>query len=92
MNRNRYSGYKATSHLDMVQVVQDYHYRACKVPVEFQNMVDEIINSHMQALGISLGNLELCYLRTKQEITFAPVSWSKPASELTWLKSKNGGN
>lgn len=66
MNRKTYSGYKATSHFDMIQVVQDYHYRACKVPEEFQNMIDEIINAHMSSLGLALGNLELCYLRTKQ--------------------------
>ena len=66
MDRNKYTGYKATSHIDMVQVVQDYHYRACKIPVEYQNMIDEIVSAHMKSLGLALGNLELCYLRTKQ--------------------------
>ena len=66
MDRKKYNGYKATSQLDMVQVVRDYHYRACQVPIKYQNMVDEIITSQMQALSLSLGNLELCYLRTKQ--------------------------
>jgi hypothetical protein len=66
MNRKAYSGYQAASHVDMIQIVQDYHYRACQVPEAYQNMVDEIINAHMQSLELALGNLELCYLRTKQ--------------------------
>lgn len=66
MDRNKHTGYKATSHVDMIQVVQDYHYRACKVPREYQNMIDEIIAAHMKSLGLALGNLELYYLRTKQ--------------------------
>ena len=66
MNRTTYSGYKATNHVDMIQVVKDYHYRACQVPEKYQNMIDEIVNAHMQSLGLALGNLELCYLRTKQ--------------------------
>jgi hypothetical protein len=66
MDRNKYNGYNATSHLDMQQVVQDYYYKACKIPVEYQKLVDEIIESHLQSLGLALGNLELCYLRTKQ--------------------------
>ena len=66
MDRNKYTGYKSTSHLDMNQVVKDYHYRACKVPVVYQSMIDEIIDAHMQSLSLALGNLELCYLRTKQ--------------------------
>ncbi len=66
MDRNKYSGYKSKSQFDMVHVVRDYHYRACQVPIDYQNMVDEIITAHMQSLGLALGNLELCYLRTKQ--------------------------
>ena len=73
MDRNKYTGYKATSNLDMIQVVQDYHYRACQVPEAYQNMVDEIITAHMQSLGVALGNLELCYLRTKQNQRWVPV-------------------
>ena len=67
MDRNKYTGYKSKTHLDMVQIVRDYHYRACQVPEAYQNMVDEIITAQIQALGLALGNLELCYLRTKQQ-------------------------
>jgi hypothetical protein len=66
MNRNNYSGYKATSHVDLLQVTSDFHYRSCQVPVEFQDLIDQIIYAHMNSLALALGSLELCYLRTKQ--------------------------
>jgi hypothetical protein len=68
MNRKNYTGYKATSNLDMIQVVKDFHFRACQVPEEYQNIIEPIIEAHMQSLSLALGNMELCYLRTKQHI------------------------
>lgn len=47
-------------------VIMEYHLKACKVPPEFRDMVIEIIQKHLSSLSSALGNLELCYLRTKQ--------------------------
>jgi hypothetical protein len=43
-----------------------FHLQACKLPPEFAWMIIEIVQAHLQSLSLSLGNLELCYLRTKQ--------------------------
>lgn len=50
-------------------IVMRYHYQGCQIPTESRHMITEIVNLHMQSLGIALGNLELMYRRTKDPAT-----------------------
>jgi hypothetical protein len=65
MSKKKKTGYSG-SLVEAKQILLDYHLRACKVPPEFEMMIKEIVNAHLQSLSLALGNLELCYLRTKQ--------------------------
>ena len=48
-------------------IVLKYHYDGCKIPPEYKHMITDIVSAHMLSLGAALGNLELCYSRTRDE-------------------------
>ena len=54
------------SRAELTATVLAFERKACKVPKEYDNMIVDIVTHHILSLGIALGNLELCYLRTKQ--------------------------
>jgi hypothetical protein len=54
---------KLFSQHEVTAIVMEYHYDACKIPIEFRHMITEIMTAHMSSLSQALGNLELCYRR-----------------------------
>lgn len=56
------------SYVLVIAIVQKYCRDACKIPPENRPMIVEIVSAHMKSLSIALGNLELCYLRTRDTI------------------------
>jgi hypothetical protein len=54
------------SKAEINQIVLDYSIKSCKIPDGWNPLIKEIVEVHIHALGISLGNLELVYLRTLQ--------------------------
>ncbi len=48
-------------------IVMNYHYNACKIPIELRQMIRDIVDAHMNSLAQALGNLELCYRRMLNE-------------------------
>ena len=51
----------------ITDLVMKHHYDGCKIPPEYKHMITDIVSAHMLSLGTALGNLEICYRRTKDE-------------------------
>ena len=52
------------SNVELQGLVLQHYFNSCKIPIEWRQMITEIVTANMRAISTACGNLEMAYRRT----------------------------